>query len=151
MKEMLRPLPGETEWDWQCRVLGPPEDWPRMRFGEVIRRLGIGYDGPADAVPVEIWLKWLHKCKPKPPRPVSARRYESSFKPGDAARVGVALGGRRPANGTGYYWMCLCPCHGDKNPSLSIRDGHSQLLVHCFAGCDADNILRELRRRGLLR
>jgi putative DNA primase/helicase len=57
-------------------------------------------------------------------------------------------------NGRGY--LCRCPVpshgrgHGDKNPSLSITDGEKGLLVKCFAGCDARDVLAELRRRGLL-
>ena len=38
-----------------------------------------------------------------------------------------------------------CPCHDDKNPSLSVTltdDG--KILVHCFKGCDQEDIRREL-------
>jgi hypothetical protein len=49
---------------------------------------------------------------------------------------------------------CPLPSHGkgrgDRNPSLRIGDGDTQLLVRCYAGCDARNVLDELRRRGLL-
>jgi hypothetical protein len=45
-----------------------------------------------------------------------------------------------------------CPCHDDRSPSLSIRDGDEpgRILVHCFAGCDHHDILAALRDRGLL-
>ncbi len=36
-------------------------------------------------------------------------------------------------------WMAECPCHPDRNPSLSItqrEDGDGAILLHCF-GCDA--------------
>jgi hypothetical protein len=39
-------------------------------------------------------------------------------------------------------WIACCPAHDDRNPSLSIRvvdDG--RVLIHCFAGCDANEIL----------
>lgn len=42
--------------------------------------------------------------------------------------------------------MCLCPAHSDSTPSLSIRQGNRGILVTCFAGCDREDILRELRR-----
>ena len=42
--------------------------------------------------------------------------------------------------------MCLCPAHGDRTPSLSIRQGDRGILVTCFAGCDREDVLRELRR-----
>ncbi|MGE4404377.1 DUF7146 domain-containing protein [Pseudomonas sp.] len=46
----------------------------------------------------------------------------------------------------GNYAMCLCPAHADTAPSLSLRQGDRGIIVHCFAGCHADDILRELRR-----
>ena len=42
--------------------------------------------------------------------------------------------------------MCLCPAHADGSPSLSIRQGDKGILVHCFAGCASEDVLRELRR-----
>jgi hypothetical protein len=39
-------------------------------------------------------------------------------------------------------WLCSCPSHDDKSPSLSIKqepDGH--ILLHCFAGCSVGEIL----------
>src|SRR3546814_13534960 len=42
--------------------------------------------------------------------------------------------------------MCLCPAHADRTPSLSIRQGDRGILVTCFAGCDREDVLRELRR-----
>jgi len=43
--------------------------------------------------------------------------------------------------GTGR-WLACCPAHADKGPSLSIREtDDSPVLVHCFAGCSAVDIL----------
>src|SRR5215831_17708995 len=74
-----------------------------------------------------------------------------------AARdVALALAGRRAqrlANGS-YFVPCPVPSHGkgrgDRNPSLRIGDGASRLLVHCYAGCNARDVLGVLRWRGLL-
>ena len=73
-----------------------------------------------------------------------------------AREIALALGGQRAqrlADG-GYLVPCPVPSHGkgrgDRNPSLRICDGDTQLLVRCFAGCDARDVLGELRRRGLL-
>jgi putative DNA primase/helicase len=69
-----------------------------------------------------------------------------------AATIARALGGKR--NGHGF--LCHCPVsshgrgRGDRNRSLSLRDGDSALLVHCFANCDRIDVLDALRRRGLL-
>jgi len=42
--------------------------------------------------------------------------------------------------------MCLCPAHADRTPSLSLRQGDKGILVTCFAGCQREDVLRELRR-----
>ena len=39
-------------------------------------------------------------------------------------------------------WVARCPAHGDKTPSLSIRElPDGRALVHCFAGCDTHDVL----------
>ncbi|QGM21427.1 hypothetical protein GJ672_03520 [Spiribacter sp. 2438] len=42
-------------------------------------------------------------------------------------------------------WTACCPAHGDRSPSLSIREqGDGTLLVHCFAGCSATAVLESV-------
>lgn len=52
------------------------------------------------------------------------------------------------ATGRGYLIRCPCPAHGrgrgDRNPSLYIEDGLTRLLVSCFAGCEAVDVLKAL-------
>src|SRR6185312_3624901 len=64
-----------------------------------------------------------------------------------AGRVAKSLGGAR---GAGSRWMCCCPAHDDRTPSLHIsdRDGGG-LLVMCFAGCSQGQVIAALRERGL--
>lgn len=38
-------------------------------------------------------------------------------------------------------WAACCPAHDDKSPSLSVRDAGDILLIHCFGGCSAGEIL----------
>ena len=52
------------------------------------------------------------------------------------------LGGRWSGNSA----MCPCPAHADGSPSLSLRQGDNGVLVHCFAGCTSEDVLRELAR-----
>jgi hypothetical protein len=70
----------------------------------------------------------------------------------DAASIARALGGKR--NSDGFLCRCPVPSHGkrrgDRNPSLSVRDGDTALLVHCFGNCDPLDVLDALRRRGLI-
>lgn len=50
-------------------------------------------------------------------------------------------GGRRGASG-----LRQCPAHPDPHPSLSIGVGDAgQVLLHCFAGCAVQDVLRALR------
>jgi hypothetical protein len=66
-----------------------------------------------------------------------------------AQDIAAALGGRRTSDGS---YVCRCPCpmhkHGDRNPSLSVKDGRNRLLFHCFAGGEYDDIVVALRARG---
>ena len=38
-------------------------------------------------------------------------------------------------------WIARCPAHDDRSPSLSlaVRDGTP--LIHCFAGCETEDVL----------
>jgi putative DNA primase/helicase len=60
--------------------------------------------------------------------------------------IAAALGG---AHRSGAWWSCRCPAHDDRTPSLSLRDGARGLIVNCWAGCDARDVLAALRRHGL--
>lgn len=42
-------------------------------------------------------------------------------------------------------WLARCPAHKDKSPSLSIREKEDgTVLIYCFAGCGAVDILNTL-------
>lgn len=47
---------------------------------------------------------------------------------------------------TGSGWVALCPCHDDKNPSLSVGVGDGgKVLLNCLAcGADYEKVLRSL-------
>lgn len=40
----------------------------------------------------------------------------------------------------GDGWVCRCPSHEDRSPSLSIKLGDKWWLTHCFAGCSTEAI-----------
>ncbi len=49
----------------------------------------------------------------------------------------------RSAGGRGF--VAKCPAHVDQVPSLSISEGRDgRALVHCFAGCDASDVVAAL-------
>jgi hypothetical protein len=42
--------------------------------------------------------------------------------------------------GGGY--KALCPAHGDRNPSLGIKEGEDgRALVNCLAGCKTEDVV----------
>lgn len=50
----------------------------------------------------------------------------------DGVKAGSAIG----------RWIAKCPAHEDRSPSLTIRfEDDGRILVHCFAGCSADDIM----------
>jgi hypothetical protein len=57
--------------------------------------------------------------------------------------IGQALGLRR----IGQVWRGPCPLHGGKSFTVTERTG--RVLVHCWGGCSQEELLGELRRRGL--
>src|SRR6476659_7052516 len=55
-------------------------------------------------------------------------------------------GAKRIAGG----FICRCPAHEDRKPSLSISSGRDgKVLVRCHAGCDQRDVIAILRQRGL--
>ena len=61
-----------------------------------------------------------------------------------AETIAKALGGRKVGQG----WTARCPAHDDREPSLSIRDADSKVLVRCHAGCDQPDVIAALEERG---
>jgi putative DNA primase/helicase len=55
-------------------------------------------------------------------------------------------GAKRIAGG----FICRCPAHEDRKPSLSISSGRDgKVLVRCHAGCNQRDVIAILRQRGL--
>lgn len=38
-------------------------------------------------------------------------------------------------------WIASCPAHEDRRPSLSIRQVEDRVLIHCWAGCGALDVV----------
>lgn len=62
-----------------------------------------------------------------------------------ARKIVAALGGKWSRAGG----MCCCPAHADRTPSLSLTIGRCAILLHCFAGCTNEEVLRGLAKAGL--
>jgi putative DNA primase/helicase len=69
-------------------------------------------------------------------------QYESC---GGAEWLARALGGKR----AGRQFVCRCPAHQDRDPSLIIFDGRRTVQVRCLAGCDSRDVIAALKARGL--
>jgi len=65
----------------------------------------------------------------------------------DLARIAEALGSPRQKASGGF--LCLCPAHDDRDPSLSLDSGDKGLVVRCMAGCEQDAVITAMRARGL--
>lgn len=49
---------------------------------------------------------------------------------------------------SGKSYKALCPVHGDKTPSLSVKKGDDgRVLLHCFAGCCIGEIVAAMGLR----
>jgi putative DNA primase/helicase len=62
-----------------------------------------------------------------------------------AEDIARALGGRR----SGAGWVCKCPSHDDHDPSLRINERDGKVLVKCWGGCEQNDVIGALRRKGL--
>ena len=66
----------------------------------------------------------------------------------DIQTMAMSLG---KAARSGQGWLCLCPAHDDRTPSLSIGLGdQNQLLLYCHGGCSFEEVLKKLQERDLL-
>jgi hypothetical protein len=41
-------------------------------------------------------------------------------------------------------WLARCPAHDDRRASLSVREIDGRVLIHCFAGCSAGDVVSAL-------
>lgn len=53
------------------------------------------------------------------------------------------------ARQSGASYMACCPAHEDSSPSLHITPDGDQVLLHCFAGCEFEDIVKALEARGV--
>lgn len=56
----------------------------------------------------------------------------------NAAQVAGLLHAKRIGKGK---YIAKCCAHPDRNPSLSIREGKTGVLIHCWSGCPKEAIL----------
>jgi len=46
----------------------------------------------------------------------------------------------KKVTGSKGKWMACCPAHQDKSPSLAVTETDDRVLVHCFSGCDTQDV-----------
>lgn len=65
-----------------------------------------------------------------------------------ASPIDIALARLEGVTHAGKSYRALCPAHGDKTPSLSIKEGDDgRVLLHCFAGCGIGEIVAAMGLR----
>ncbi|HEY3373736.1 MAG TPA: AAA family ATPase [Candidatus Aquicultor sp.] len=58
-------------------------------------------------------------------------------------KVLAAVPGQKKKNGKGY--MCHCPAHNDRNPSLEVKQNQDgKVSIKCHAGCDFNDVLSRI-------
>ncbi len=79
---------------------------------------------------------------------IRLQNYDNALSHRDIEHIARNLG---KASESGNGWTCLCPAHNDHSPSLSLSLGSDgKLLLSCFTGCSFEDVLREIKDRGLL-
>ena len=58
--------------------------------------------------------------------------------------LSTVLGRLEGVERSGESFVARCPAHKDRNPSLSISDGDTRVLLTCHANCAFENIVSEL-------
>ena len=43
-------------------------------------------------------------------------------------------------------YKARCPAHDDKSPSLSVTEKDGKVLIHCYAECEAEEIMTAMGR-----
>lgn len=56
----------------------------------------------------------------------------------------AALGEQEAERGPEGTYLTHCPGHGDERPSLAVRELSGGVVLHCHAGCTADEVLAAL-------
>ena len=46
----------------------------------------------------------------------------------------------KKVTGSKGKWIACCPAHQDKSPSLAVTETDDRVLVHCFSGCDTQDV-----------
>src|SRR5215216_5609450 len=73
------------------------------------------------------------------------RPARSKETPSMLADFGDVLDKLEVASRNGEKAMSFCPAHDDRsNPSLSLKAENGKLLLHCFAGCQPEDILSKI-------
>ena len=145
----VRPIPvsKSTWWDGvrNGRYPKPVKLGPRITAWRVedIRKLIDTLGCVPTAKPIGIELSTSPSIQP---RPQAGPRSPATVGVMDAETIAKALGGRQVGGG----WTARCPCHDDREPSLSICDGDDgKVLVHCHGGCEQDRVVAVLHSLGL--
>lgn len=132
-------LPGVDLQAEGSYVMAPPSHHPSGRCYRWLRQLALGEVALAPLPPILRHLLALHQQERESSRKTG--RNGSGPRPTLGAVFGHLRGVRRMGSG----WLARCPAHDDREPSLSVGEGHGgRLLLHCFAGCRFTDVVHAL-------
>ena len=134
-------LPGvDFQAEASC-VMAPPSIHPSGRPYRWLYGLALG-EVPLAPLPVVVrhLLAMHHRPAESAEIPRQAR--------GGGLSLQSALARLEAVHRSGRGWLARCPCHEDREPSLSVGEGDAgRLLIHCFAGCTFGDVVRALGDR----
>ncbi len=57
-------------------------------------------------------------------------------------KIDLILANLDKVKSTGKHkWAACCPAHADRSPSLAIKEVDDRILIHCFGGCLAVEVM----------
>ena len=57
-------------------------------------------------------------------------------------KIDLILANLDKVKSTGKHkWVACCPAHADRSPSLAIKEVGDRILIHCFSGCLAAEVM----------
>jgi hypothetical protein len=67
----------------------------------------------------------------------------------DLSAGAIAVAVDPKARFSGGQWRARCPVHQGSSQNFYVRDGRDSVLLHCFRGCEFEELADNLRSRGL--
>lgn len=58
--------------------------------------------------------------------------------------IEILLSRLTKVKGRAGNFVACCPAHEDSSPSLAVKEQDGKIVMHCFAGCSVENIVKSI-------